>query len=214
MRQQGHRVRQIAPGERLLVQRQQIGAGVLRNACGQRGRVGSSGAGGEIAVPQRHVEGRMLAAHETGDADAIFTERGQRQQRQRTALGIAGDHEKGGRALAFTDLALPGGEEIETLIGRMSDVAAFELTPDGFGLAEFSDDVDGRNTARLRPVARLRRPAIDCRSHGHQRYLSETVYNFRLGATFAGNCQQRVIRMPLGPRGMFRGCKWRRKTGS
>src|SRR5262245_29060763 len=103
----------------------------------------------------------MLAAHESGDIDAVLPGSVARQQRQRPTLGIAGNHDVRAASFALAGLTLPGGEEIETLIGRVRDVAAFQLAPGRLGLAEIGDDVHGRNTARLRPVARLRRPAID-----------------------------------------------------
>src|SRR5436190_12670695 len=190
---------------------------MLGNAGHQRGHVGFAGSSGEIAIPQRHVEGRMLAAHETCDMDAVLAEGSEREQRERTPLGVVSDSDAGRRAFAGADLALPCGEEIEALIGRVGGVAAFQLAPDGFGLAQIRDDVDGRKAARLRPVARLRSPAIERRSHGHLRHLSEIVYNFRLDGTFAGKCQQRVITMPRlrGLTGyLFWSCEWRRKTGS
>src|SRR5690349_9963678 len=118
----------------------------------------------------------MLAAYETGDIDSEFAERGERQQRQRMPLGVIGDNDERCGAYVRAGRALPGSQEIKALIRRMRDVAAFELAPGGFGLPEIGDDIDGRNASRLRPVGRLRGPAIERRGHGHLRHLSEIVY--------------------------------------
>ena len=86
------------------------------SACGlradrryQRVEIGRGGAGGKIPVPQRHVEGGVLAAHEAGGANAVLVPERERQQQQRPALGVIGDDDEGPKALAFADLALPGG---------------------------------------------------------------------------------------------------------
>src|SRR5215475_4104442 len=120
----------------------------------------------------------MLAAHETCDIDAVVAERDQRQQRQRTAFGVTCDDDEGDASFALADLTLPCGEEVETLIGSVRAVAAFQLAPDRFRIAEIGDDVERRNAARPGPVAGLRGPLVDRRSHGHSRHLSEIVYNF------------------------------------
>ena len=68
MRQQRHRVRLVAPMQRLLVQRQHVGLPARRDRRDQGLHVGQRDAGRELAVPQRHVVGGMLAAHEARDA--------------------------------------------------------------------------------------------------------------------------------------------------
>ena len=73
---------------------------------------------GKFLVPQRHVEGRMLAAHEAGATRAIGMPQRERQQHQRPALGIVGDHDEGGKTLMRADMALPGRDEVEALKGR------------------------------------------------------------------------------------------------
>ena len=89
MRQQRERIWQIAPAQRLLVQREHVGFGIAATiAAIRRVEIGLRCACGEIAVPQRHVEGRMLAAHETGAARAVGLPERERQQQQRPALGI------------------------------------------------------------------------------------------------------------------------------
>ena len=100
--------------------------------------------------------------------DAVPAPERERKQQQRPLLGIGRDHEEGTKAFAHPDLALPGCEEIKTLIGGVGALALFELAPDRLGLAEIAHNIDGGDAARLRPVVRLRRPAFDRGSHGHR----------------------------------------------
>src|SRR5215207_3597444 len=108
MRQQGKRIEQIAPANRLLMQREDVGFGSLRYRRYQAVEIGLRCACGEIAVEQRHVEGGMLAAHETGATRAVSVHEREREQQQRTAFGVVGDHDKGNEASALADLPLPG----------------------------------------------------------------------------------------------------------
>ena len=145
LRQQRHRVRQIPPAPGLLGERQNVGLGVFAQSRKQRVEVGRRCAGGKIAVPQRHVEGGMLAAHEAGGTKAELAAERERQQHERPALGIVRDDDKGRQALARSDLALPGTEKIEALIrgGKFP----FEAAPDRLGLAEVMDDIDAGDAA-------------------------------------------------------------------
>jgi hypothetical protein len=95
VRQHRHRVRHLAPAHRLLVQRQHIGLGLRADRRHQRLEIGAGRLRGEFAVPQRHVEGRVLAAHEARGAYAVFMLQRQRQQQQRPAFGVAGDDDEG-----------------------------------------------------------------------------------------------------------------------
>src|SRR4029079_1216463 len=79
--------------------------------------IGSVGLCSELGVPQPHVESRMLAAHEAGGADAMALAMRERQQRKRTVLGITGDHDEGTGAFLHPDRSLPGGEQVEPLVG-------------------------------------------------------------------------------------------------
>jgi hypothetical protein len=99
MRQQRERVGQIAPAKRLLMQGEDVGFGSLRYRRYQAVEIGLRCACGEIAVEQRHVEGGMLAAHETGATGAVGVPERERQQQQRTAFRVIGDHDEGGEAL-------------------------------------------------------------------------------------------------------------------
>src|SRR5262245_54988069 len=71
MRQQGERIRQVAPAKRLLMQREDVRLGPLRDRRYEALEIGLRCACGEIAVEQRHVEGGMLAAHEACATCAI-----------------------------------------------------------------------------------------------------------------------------------------------
>ena len=75
-----------------------------RIADDQRVEIGGAGRRGEIPVPQRHVEGGVLAAHEARGANAVLVAERERQQQQRPALGVMGDHDEGAKTLARADL--------------------------------------------------------------------------------------------------------------
>ena len=151
MRQQGKRIGQIAPANRLLVQCEDVGFGSLRYRRHQAFEIGLRCACGEIAVEQRHVEGGMLAAHETGAARAVGVSEREREQQQRTAFRVVGDHDKGNETFALADLALPRTKEVEPLIGREGGLRTFQLAPDAFRGSEVMNDVDAGDAARLRP---------------------------------------------------------------
>jgi hypothetical protein len=61
----------------------------------------------ELGVPQPHVEGRVLAAHEAGRAHTVALAQRERKQRKRRLLGVAGDHDEGTDAFAFPDRSRP-----------------------------------------------------------------------------------------------------------
>ena len=108
MRQQRKRIGQIAPANRLLMQREDVGFGSPRYRRYQAFEIGRRCACGEIAVEQRHVEGGMLAAHEAGAARAVGVPEREREQQQRPAFRVVGDHDEGNEAFALADLPLPG----------------------------------------------------------------------------------------------------------
>ena len=110
----------------------------------------------------------MLAAHETRDIDAVLAAECERKQQQRPLLGVGGGHDERAKAFAFADLTLPGGEEVKALIGGVGWLPRFEAAPDGLGLAEIGNSIDGCDAAGLRPICCLRRPAFDRGSHGHR----------------------------------------------
>src|SRR5450631_1003377 len=88
------------------------------------------GVGDKVAVPERHVEGGVLAAHERQCANTVLAPERERYQQKRPALAIAGDGDAGLGVIADTDLALPGLEKIEALIGRRDVLLGFEAAPD------------------------------------------------------------------------------------
>ena len=169
MRQQGERIGQVAPAQRLLMQRKDVGFGSLRNRRHQFFEIGLRRACGEIAVEQRHVEGRVLAAHEAGATRAIGMAERERQQQQRTAVGVVGDDDEGNQAFALADLPLPGAEEVEALIRSEGSLGGFEAAPGTFRGGEIVDDVDAGDAARLRPRSCIRRAVFNRGSHGHRR---------------------------------------------
>jgi hypothetical protein len=169
MRQQGKRIGQIAPAKRLLMQGEDVGFGSLRDRRYQAFEIGLRCACGEIAVEQRHVEGGMLAAHETGATGAVGVPERERQQQQRTAFRVIGDHDEGDEAFALADLPLPGAEEVEPLIRREGGLSRLPAAPDAFRGGEVVNDVDGGDAARLRPRICIRRAVFNRGSHGHRR---------------------------------------------
>src|SRR5947209_16419805 len=100
-------------------------------------------------MPQRHVEGRMLAAEKPCDPRAVLAPRPQRKQQQRPAFPVIGDNDEGPDAFARPDLTLPCDEKIETLIRRAKLTGLFEGAPDRLRLAHVADEFDPRDTARL-----------------------------------------------------------------
>jgi len=106
-----------------------------------------------------------FAAHEAGGANAVLAAERERQQQQRPALAVVGDHDKGLETVALSDQPLPVPEEIKALIRRGE--LRFEAAPDRLGLAEIVDDVDAGDAARWRPRLCPRRSAFDRGSHGH-----------------------------------------------
>ena len=100
----------------------------------------------------------------------------ERQQQQRPAFGVVGDHDEGRKAGARSDLPLPGAEKVESLI-RCGELAPiFEAAPDRLGLNEIVKDIDAGDAARFRPRGCFRRPVFDRGSHGHLRNLSTGKY--------------------------------------
>ena len=87
----------------------------------------------------------MVAAHEARAAHTEGCLQGKRQQTQRPAVVVTGDHEERRQPGARTDLALPSGEEVEPLIGRGGMDRALKTAPDCLGGSEIVDDIDGSN---------------------------------------------------------------------
>jgi hypothetical protein len=110
----------------------------------------------------------VLAAHETRGANAVLVAERERQQQQRPALGVIGNHDEGTMALARADLPLPGAEEIETLIRRGKLLDVFEAVPDGLGLSQIAENIHGGDAADPRRCRRLPRSVVDRGGHGHR----------------------------------------------
>ncbi len=91
---------------------------MLLDAAQQRIHVGLAGAGCEVALPQRHVEGDVLAAEIARDPHAVLLPGAERQQQQWLIFGIVGGDDEGPEAFLFADMGLPGELEIEALIRR------------------------------------------------------------------------------------------------
>jgi hypothetical protein len=120
-------------------------------------------------VPKGHVEGRMLSAHETDAARAVGLPECQRQQQQRTAVRVEGDHDEGSKTFTRADLMLPWFEEIEALIRSERCLRAFQAAPEGLRGREVVNDIDALDAARARPRICIRCPVFNRGSHGHRR---------------------------------------------
>ena len=72
----------------------------------------------------------------------------ERQQQQRPAFGVISDNDERQKALALSDLPLPGAKEIEPLIRRGELLLAFETAPDRLRLAEIAENINAGDAAR------------------------------------------------------------------
>ena len=131
-----------------MIERQNVGRAVLAYRRYQGNQIVSGGVGGKLPVPQRHVEGGVLATHETSDAKAKSLFERERQQQQRPTFGVIGDDNEGPETLTFTDLQLPGAQEIEPLIRRGELLLIFQTAPDRFCLAEIGENIHASDAAR------------------------------------------------------------------
>ncbi|MGY4371284.1 Mrp family chromosome partitioning ATPase [Bradyrhizobium sp. LB1.3] len=169
-RQQHKRILLVVPVQRLLRQCEHVD--MLAQGRKQHVEIGDGDLRCKLGVPQAHVEGRMLAAHEAGRAHAVVLAQRERQQQERPMPGVAGNDDEGAGAFVFADQALPGTQQVKSLIGREEVTGLLEGAPDRLGRAEIGDDIDMRDAARFRPRWRFCRPALHRRSHGHSRNLS------------------------------------------
>src|ERR1700712_4868109 len=131
MWQQCERVRQIPPAQRLLTQREDIGAAAGCYPRYQGREVGDGGACGKVPVPQRHVESGVLATHETSGANAVPVSQRERQQQHRPVFSVIGNNDEWLKLLALSGLTLPGRQEIEPLKGRGKVLLVLKAAPHG-----------------------------------------------------------------------------------
>jgi len=115
----------------------------------QRMEIARGCLGGKIPVPQRHVKGRVLAAHEAGEPNPIFLTKRERHQQQWPTVGVVGDNDERQKSLALTDLPLPRSEEIESLEGRREMLRSLKAAPNCLRLNEIGKNFDVRDAARL-----------------------------------------------------------------
>ena len=96
----------------------------------------------------------------------MFMPERERQQQQRPAFAVTGDHEERQQAVALSDLPLPVAKEIESLIRRMKLLLIFETAPDRLSLGKIVKDIDAGDAACLRPGPCFCRSAFDRGSDG------------------------------------------------
>ena len=89
MRQQRHRVRQIAPAQRLLVQRQHVGLGIVRDsAATSASRSARVAPAAKSLSHSAMLKVACLPPMKLASANAVLVPERERQQQQRPALGI------------------------------------------------------------------------------------------------------------------------------
>ena len=174
VRQQRHRIRQVPPAQRLLGQRQHVGARIVARmpdiSASRSAAVASAAKSRSHSAMLKVVCLPPMKQAVRTPCSCLSVER---QQQQRPAFGVVGDDDEGRQALARADLPLPGAEKIEALIGRGELPPIFEAAPDRLGLDEIVKNIDAGDAARFRPRWRFCRPAFDRGSHGHRRNLSD-----------------------------------------
>jgi hypothetical protein len=129
VRQQRERVPRTVPFQRLLIEGKHVEPRILpADLRDDVARIVCRGGRREVAAPERHVEVRVLAAGKAGDAERAERLCHQRKQHDGPALGVACEHRQRLCAEADADVALPGIDEIEALIGCCG-LAALQRTP-------------------------------------------------------------------------------------
>lgn len=133
---------------RLLREDQHIDAIRLgANARDQRIKIRRSGRLCKFALPESHIEGRVLAAHEARDICAVLTAGDKREDEQRLAAGVISDHDERLSAFMFSDCLLPGVEEFKALIGRREKAGALKHSPRFLSRGHVAHDIDARDAA-------------------------------------------------------------------
>jgi hypothetical protein len=89
----------------------------------------------------------VLAAHETGGANAVPVSQRERQQQQRPVFAVIGNNDERLKLLALSDLTLPGRQEIEPLKGRGKVLLVLKAAPHRRNLAEIVKNIDAGDAA-------------------------------------------------------------------
>ena len=90
----------------------------------------------------------MLGAEEAGDPKRPHLPAAERPQEQRPTGEIEPDDDERHDAAAGADMVLPGGQQIEALIGGGPRIVAFERAPERLGGRHVVEDLDPRDPAR------------------------------------------------------------------
>src|SRR5436305_14715992 len=122
----------------------------------------------EIAPPQRHVEGDMLAAREARDRHSERALDHKRQQGDRRGCFIVCDDDAWLQLETLADVALPGREKIIALVRRRNTFRALKALPDRCCRLKIVEYLDAHHARRLRLWRNPLDPAIDggCRCQG------------------------------------------------
>jgi hypothetical protein len=95
-----------------------------------------------VAAPKSEIEIGVLGTQELDDAERSHLLATERPDEDRLAGGVeAGDDERRDPALA-PDVALPGGEQIEALVGRGERAAVLEPSPERLRRGHVLEDFD------------------------------------------------------------------------
>ena len=143
VRQQEERVCHSVPARRLAEQGGEIdpmaaGGDLLEDvadvACADRRH--------HVAAPQSEIEIGVLGTEEFDDAERPHLLAPERPDEDRLAGGVeTGDDERRDSGVA-ADVALPGGEQIEALVGRRERTAVLETSPERLRRGHVLEDLD------------------------------------------------------------------------
>src|SRR5690606_5541296 len=98
----------ICPAARLLVECKKIDGAIMRlQRCDQLHDVALIGATCKILAPERHIECRMLVAHELGDIQSHEAAHGKRQNGEHAIVLVKPDNDAWSEALCRSHMTEP-----------------------------------------------------------------------------------------------------------
>src|SRR6516165_9082062 len=96
----------------------------------------------DVAPPQPDVEVGMFRAEKAREPQRTLARAPERPQKERLPAGVESGDDAGLNARAFSHMALPGGEQVEALIGGGKRSARFEPTPGGLRRRQRIESLD------------------------------------------------------------------------
>src|SRR3984893_15096753 len=144
-RQQAKRVGDPVPAQRLVEQRDQVDAA---SDAGENVADIARGDGSEsLAPPQSGIEIGMLGPEEAHQRQWAFFHPAQWPQKKRLAGAIESNDDQGRYAGPRAHVVLPGGKEIEPLIGRCERTAVLQAAPERLRRHRVVEHLDARDLA-------------------------------------------------------------------